>query len=253
VKVIILAAGQGIRLRPLTDNQPKCMVPFRGKPIIDYIVEAIKTNRLSDIIVIDGYKKDILEEHLKDQHIKFYTNEKYNSTNMVSTLFCAEDEMDDDVIISYADIIYHPAIIKTLIEDTADFSVVVDKDWKKLWGLRMENPLLDVETMKIDPEGFIYELGKKPQSYDEIQGQYIGLIKFKKDFIKTVAAYYWNLDKSAAYDGKNYDNMYMTSFIQSLINNVKRPKAVLINGGWVEIDSVKDLKVYEKSELFQKA
>jgi choline kinase len=248
MKVIILAAGQGTRLRPLTDNQPKCMVPFRGKPIIDYIVNSLREVEL-DIVIIDGYRNDVLEKHLSGQCVKFYTNKRYAVTNMVSTLFCAESEMDDDIIVSYADIIYSVDIIRRLIADNSDFSVVVDRDWEALWRLRMENPLLDAETMKIDTGGFIYELGKKPISYDEVQGQYMGLFKFKKEFIKDVIAHYHNLDKSLLFDGKDYDNMYMTSFIQSLINNVRKPKAVFINGGWIEIDSVDDLNIYKKSSI----
>jgi choline kinase len=223
------------------------MVPFRGKPVIDYIISAAKRNGIDDIVIVDGYRRDALEKHLSGRNIKFYTNESYENTNMVSTLFCAEAELNDDIIISYADIIYRDEVLKKLIDDESDFSVVVDKDWKKLWEIRMENPLLDAETMKIDGEGFIYELGKKPKSYSEIEGQYIGLIKIKKDFLQTVIKYYHSLDKNTVYDGKNFDNMYMTSLLQSVANNVKRPKAVFINGGWVEIDSVEDLRVYESA------
>jgi choline kinase len=250
LKVIVLAAGQGTRLRPLTDDRPKCMVPFRGKPIIDYIADALRKSGLDDIVVIDGYRKDVLEKHLSDRNIKFYTNAEYETTNMVYTLFRALPELNDDIIISYADIIYSPDVVKKLIADTYCFSVVVDKRWRELWALRMEDPLLDAETMKIDGEGFIYELGKKPKCYGDIQGQYIGLIKIKKDFLQTAIKHYQGLDRTAIYDGKNFDNMYMTSFLQSVADKIKRPKAVFIEGGWLEIDSAADLKVYEDSRIF---
>lgn len=249
MKVIVLAAGQGTRLRPLTDNKPKCMVPFRGKPVIDYIISAVKRSGIDDIVVVDGYRRDVLEEHLDGQNIKFRTNESYENTNMVSTLFCVSDELNDDVIISYADIIYSVEILQKLIDDKSEFSVIVDKDWKKLWEIRMENPLLDAETMKIDGGGFIYELGKKAGGCDDIEGQYIGLIKIKKDFLQTVIKYYNSLDRNAVYDGKNFDNMYMTSLIQSIADNIKKPKAVFIEGGWLEIDSIDDLKAYEAADL----
>jgi choline kinase len=245
MKLIILAAGQGTRLRPLTDNQPKCMVPFRGKPIIDYIIGAAKRSGIDDIVVVDGYRKDVLEQHLAGRGIKFATNEFYENTNMVSTLFSALPELNDDVIISYADIIYMPDVIQKLMKDSDDFSVIVDKNWRELWAMRMEDPLQDAETMKIDGEGRIYELGKKPKSYDDVQGQYIGLIKIKKDFLRTVIKYYQGLDRASVYDGKNFDNMYMTSLIQSLAGHVKKPKAVFIEGGWIEIDSIEDLAVCE--------
>lgn len=251
MKTIIVAAGQGTRLRPLTDNMPKCMVPFRNKPIIDYIIEVLNSCNISDIVVIDGYKKEVLENHLKGKNIKFYTNEKFESTNMVATLFCAENEMNEDIIISYADIIYKKEVFEKLLNSKADFSIVVDKDWKQLWQLRMNNPLNDAETMKIDKNDNIIELGKKPKNYDEIQGQYIGLLKISKRILPKVKEFYNSLDKKAIYDTKTFDNMFMTSFIQLLIDNIIPAKAIYINGGWVEIDSNEDLAIYEVSELLK--
>lgn len=250
MKAIVLAAGQGIRLQPLTNDMPKCMVPFKGKPIIDYIIDSLKMAGIEDISIVDGYKKEVLEKHLKNNNnIKFYTNKFFDKTNMVSTLFCAEIEMDADIIISYADIIYNKSIIEKLKADKSDFAVIVDKNWKELWQLRMENPLLDAETMKINTNGEIYELGKRASSYEEIEGQYIGLIKISKRFLPEVINFYKTLDKSAIYDGKDFDNMYMTSFIQLLIDNVQKPVALMIEGGWLEIDSLEDLEIYEKSEF----
>jgi L-glutamine-phosphate cytidylyltransferase len=249
MKAIILAAGQGTRLRPLTDNIPKCMVSFRDKPLIDYIIESLKAVDINNIVVIDGYKKDVLEKHLENKNVIFYTNENYENTNMVSTLFCAEEEMNDDIIISYSDIIYTPQVLEKILEDNSDFSVIVDKKWKELWQMRMENPLNDAETMKIDENNFIYELGKKPLSYYEVQGQYIGLIKISKKFLPKFINHYKTLDKNRIYDGKTFDNMFMTSFIQSLIDNVNKAKAIFIDGGWLEIDSIEDLTIYENSNL----
>ncbi|HOI83913.1 MAG TPA: NTP transferase domain-containing protein, partial [Campylobacterales bacterium] len=90
MKAIILAAGQGKRLRPLTDDRPKCMVEYRGKPIVDYILSAMKDVGIDDIAVVGGYKIDVLKEYLKDKNIVFFENKDYERTNMVSTLFCAE-------------------------------------------------------------------------------------------------------------------------------------------------------------------
>jgi choline kinase len=226
------------------------MVPFLGKPIINYIVETAEISGINDIVIVDGYKKDVLEKHLPGRKIKFFANTEYENTNMVYTLFCALPELNDDIIISYADIIYSPDVLKKLLADTSCFSVVVDTKWRELWSMRMENPLLDAETMKIDGEGFIYELGKKPKCYDDIQGQYIGLIKIKKDFLQMVIEHYQNLDRTSIYDGKNFDNMYMTSFLQSIADNIKRPKAVFIEGGWLEIDSAEDLQAYKAASDF---
>lgn len=113
----------------------------------------------------------------------------------------------------------------------------------------MENPLTDAETMKIDESNNILELGKKPKNINEIQGQYIGLIKISKNILPKVIDFYENLDKNKIYDGKNFDNMYMTSFIQLIIDNLFKAKAELIEGGWLEIDSLQDLDNYTKANF----
>jgi choline kinase len=242
MKMIILAAGQGTRLRPLTDDKPKCMVAYREKPIINTILETANAVNIEDIAIVSGYKEEILKNHLKKYDVKFYTNSEFTTTNMVSTLFCAKEFMDDDLIVSYADIIYSQEVLQKLVAAPHDFSVVVDTKWRELWNQRMKNPLDDVETLKIE-NGCIVELGKKPTEYNEIEGQYIGLVKISKGVINSVLTYYESLDKNKLYDGKNFNNMYMTSFIQSIIDNLLQVRPIMIEGGWIEIDCVEDLKV----------
>lgn len=252
MKAIILAAGQGNRLRPLTDHKPKCMVEFKGRALIDYILEAMSECQIKDIVVVGGYKMEVLKGYLGDRKVIFCENVKFAETNMVSTLFCAEKEMDDDIIISYSDIIYNKEILQKIIMDKAAISVTVDKDWRRLWDLRSQDPLLDAETMKMDEAGNITELGKKPKDYSQIEGQYMGLIKISKEAMPKVIEFYKNLDVKALYDGKPFPSMYMTSFIQAIINKLMPVKAVLVHGGWVEVDSVQDLEIYEKNNPLEK-
>ncbi len=244
MKAIILAAGQGTRLRPLTSDKPKCMVEYQNKPIIDYILEVMKESCIFNIAIVNGYKKDVLEEYLKDESLAFYTNNNFDKTNMVSTLFCAKDFMDDDLIISYADIVYNKEVLEKLLKSDSDFSVVVDRKWRELWSQRMENPLEDAETLKIKDRKII-ELGKKPNDYTDIEGQYIGLIKISKKIVNKVIELYQQLDKENEYDKQNFDNMYMTSFIQIIIDNLTDIKPVFIDGGWIEVDCIDDLKSYK--------
>lgn len=242
MKALILAAGEGKRLRPLTNDIPKCMVEYQGMTIIDSILEAMKGCEFRKIAVVCGYKAEVLREYLKDEDIVFYQNAKFNKTNMVSTLFCAEDFMDDDLIISYGDIVYEKGILEKLIKSENDLSVVVDRKWKELWMQRMSNPLDDCETLKIKSNKII-ELGKKPKSYGEIEGQYIGLIKISQKVILKVIEFYKELDKEKDYDNQDFDNMYMTSFIQMIINKLMDVNPVFIDGGWNEIDFIDDLTV----------
>lgn len=250
MNALILAAGFGSRLMPLTQSVPKCMVCYQNKPIIDYELQALTQAGVRNIAVVGGYLFDVLKEYLSKHYSieHFYSNPKYSSTNMVATLFCAREFLrecqnkGEDVIISYADIIYSQAIVEQLRDYKGDLGIIIDKDWKNLWSRRFKNPLEDAETLKLKGDSII-ELGKKPLSYSDIQGQYIGLFKFSSAFIDEILSFYDSLDKNAIYDGKDFNNMYMTSFLQLLIDKYQNAKAVFIHGGWCEIDFKSDLEI----------
>jgi len=246
MKLILLAAGKGTRMASLTKDAPKCLLNYRGKALINYTIDVAKANKITDFVIVTGYKADKLKETVGDQDVRFIYNDRYNETNMVHSLFCAQHEFTSDIIVSYSDIIYEKSILKQLLPNSNEISVIVDKAWKDLWSLRMENPLDDAESMKITTDGFIEELGKKTHDINEIQGQYIGLIKFPKIHLANIVSFYQSLDRSKRYDGQRFEQMYMTTFLQLLINNGMLIKAEKINGGWLEFDSAQDLAAYEK-------
>ena len=140
--------------------------------------------------------------------------------------------INDDVIISYGDIVYKDEVLQKLIDSNENISVVVDKNWKEYWKARMDDPLSDAETLKIK-DGKIIEIGKKPYHYGDIEGQYIGLIKFSKEIITEIIQFYNGLDKNIDYDGNNFNNMYMTTFLSLLGKNISPLKPIFINKvGW---------------------
>lgn len=239
MRAVILAAGEGKRLRPLTNDRPKAMVEYQGKPILDYQLDLFSKNGVKDIIVVKGYKAESVDRPFAATVF----NPVYDTTNMVYTFFCARKYFDDDVVVSYGDIIYADSILKSVITAGSDIAVAVSMNWRSLWEKRMEDPLNDAETLKMDPQSLITELGKKPKSYEEIQGQYMGLFKIGRSVLKKVVAFYDALDQKKLYDGQPFEKMYMTSFIQELIDNGFRVKAVPVWGEWLEIDKADDLTV----------
>lgn len=246
MKVIILAAGQGTRLRPYTDTKPKCMVELKGKPLLHHQLESLRECNLADkdIALAAGY----LQDALLAPGLQQYRNEEYASTNMVSTLFAAQDFMqpDEDLIISYGDIVYKPEVFSKLLETEGDLVIAADLDWYDLWKLRMEDPLMDAETFRMIAGNKVIELGKKPEKREDAQAQYIGLIKISASKVNDFINHYQALDKDALYDGKDFNNMYMTSLIQNIIDSGWNVRAALINRGWLEVDSVEDLEAYER-------
>ncbi|TLE15981.1 phosphocholine cytidylyltransferase family protein [Helicobacter apodemus] len=250
MKALILAAGFGSRLMPLTQHNPKCMVEYQGRKILDYEITALREAGISKIAVVGGYLFEVLSTYLQSNFaIKdIYYNPSFNTSNMVKTLFCAREWIEscikekEDLIVSYADIVYFKESVCKLQSANAPLSVVIDKQWRRLWEQRFSNPLEDAETLKI-VNGKIVELGKKAFSYEEIEGQYIGLFKFSYGFLPEVLSFYDTLDRKATYEGKDFDNMYMTSFLQALIDNFHNAEPVEIYGNWCEIDFKSDLEI----------
>jgi len=252
LNAIILAAGEGKRLRPLTEKQPKCMVKLFGKSLLEWQLQTMMGCGINDISVVLGHLGDLI----KFPNLTYFRNDRYDSTNMVETLFCAQEKMVDSVIVSYGDIIYEKKVLQKLIDEDSDLSVVVDKNWEKLWKIRFENPLNDAESLRTDESGFIQSIGQKVSEIEEIQGQYIGLMKFQGKGLEIVKQFYSD-SKNDAEGGKNplnpklpFERLYMTDFLHGLIQKGFMIKAVPIEGGWLEVDNYRDYEIYSK--LYEK-
>ncbi len=215
MKAIILVAGTGSRLRPLTEHCPKCLVPLKGTPLLQYQLNTLRAAGIKNVALVTGYKSEALAPY----GLTSYENPRFDSTNMVYSLFRAEEEFNDDLIICYGDIIFEDRILDALLKSDGDFSVVVDRGWRRLWELRMDDPLSDAESMRVDELGLIRDIGRKVSSFEEIEGQYIGLLKISARCLTQIRAFYQGLDRAADYDGKNFDNMFMTTLIRRLIDH----------------------------------
>lgn len=247
MKAVILAAGQGVRLMPLTADLPKCLVPLFGKPLLAHLVDTIRGAGIGDITIIAGYRH--AQVAAAAPGCRIVLNENYAHTNMVTTLFCAVElfrDCADDLVVSYSDILYEPKVIEGVKNSDAPVAVAVNESWRALWQQRMSDPLADAETMKLDGGGLIRELGKKASSYDDVQGQYMGLFKVRGDHVPNLRAVYEAMDVAAIYDGQPFSKLYMTSFLQHLIDRGWPVRAVPVQGGWLEIDTVDDWQLYQR-------
>lgn len=255
MKIIILAAGQGTRLRPLTDDRPKCMVEVNGKTIIERQLDTMRACGIKeeDITIVCGYCSDVLKNKLENTDICFTVNEKFETTNMVCSLMCAKNllESEEDIIISYGDIIYEESVFRKILGAEDDISVIVDDGWYGYWAERCENPLDDAETLMFDQDDYLTEIGQKTTELAKVQSQYIGLMRFKGEGLKQMLALNAEAERRDR-DGESlwrtdrkYAKMYMTDFLQGLIDEGYKLRAVHIHRGWFEIDDCDDLRVVE--------
>ena len=234
-KLIILAAGQGTRLRPITNSLPKCLTPVRNKSILKWQIEVAESSGIEEIIVVGGYKA----EKIDSKGIKIILNDSYKTSNMVESLRCAEKEFNGGFILSYGDIIYEEKVLKSMMCLNYDISVASDMEWLQYWSQRFSNPLIDAERFKLTKDNIISQVGGRAKNYDEIDSQYIGLGSFSSkgsDLLKK-----WFLE---CYED---ENMYVTDMLDSMIKAGQEIKANRINRGWLEIDSLKDLEIAESN------
>ncbi len=126
MKAVILAAGEGKRLRPFTETLPKVMLPVANKPVLEYVIDAVKASGITDIILVVGYKKEVIMEHFKDYHepkITYVTQDKQLGTS--HALLQAKDYIDDSFIVISGDNIIDQTSISKLINDTSKYSMLI--------------------------------------------------------------------------------------------------------------------------------
>lgn len=241
---IILAAGQGTRLRPLTDHIPKCMVEVAGKPILERQLDTLTSAGIVNIIVVTGYR----EEKINDPRITKVYNKEYATTNMIHSLFCAEQFLDGEVIVAYGDIIYSKEVLEKMVKDTRDIVIASDEHWQEYWESRCENVLNDAETFKKGKDGKVASLGKKAKSIEEIEGQFIGLIKFSSNgIVKLKETYHLcNEDDKCKENAWNSGRILRNAYMTDLMNFFASKDELHyhpIHRGWFEVDNLKDLSI----------
>ncbi len=247
MKTIILAAGMGTRLGKYTKNMPKGMLQFNGKSLIERQVEVLMSCGINDIVIVRGY----MPNKIKITGVKYYENKDYANTNMVETLFAAEKEMDDDIIVCYSDIIYQENVLQKVIASKADIGVTVDVDYWDYWKVRLDNPRDDTESLVIE-DGNIIELGDTNCGIEKAKVRYVGLIKFSKKGVEILKKVYHE-NRNKYYDknepwlrSKSFKRAYMTCMLQAIINSGQKVEPIKISRGWLEFDTTEDYEKYNQ-------
>jgi L-glutamine-phosphate cytidylyltransferase len=238
LRAIILAAGRGTRLHPFTENCPKCLTELGGISLVQRQIETLRASNITDITIVTGYR----DEMLAFPEIQTIKNEDWAATNMVESLFCAEQCFGDDLIISYGDIVYEQYILHTLLSSPHEISIIVDKAWKNYWSMRFDDPLDDAESLRTNNNGHITDIGNPVTNIADIQAQYIGLMRFKGNGVNLLRQAKKQLGetKRSWMNKRPLQQAYMTDLIMELILLGYDVNSVPIEGGWIEIDTVQD-------------
>lgn len=243
-RALILAAGRGSRLSAMTAERPKCLLPFLGRSLLEWQTAALKSVGIDDVHIVRGYRGELLN----GVHASFWENPEWQSTNMVHSLICARPllERGEPLAVTYGDIVFEPRSIAQALKKRGDVVVAVNRRWRELWQMRMEDPLLDVETLKISPAGLLTDIGRKARSLDDIDGQYMGMILLSGaggrqllEFLDAAS------DREDWMMGRSKRDCQMTDLLRGLIQVGVPVSAAPVDGGWLEFDTVEDVTRYE--------
>ena len=241
-KCLIVAAGLGSRLKGHTEHNPKCMLDFGGKTLLQRQLYSYKYNGIEDISLVRGYKKN----KINYKGIRYFDNKDYKDNNILNSIFYGEDIIDGNIIISYSDILFEPFVVKRAMESDHDISVIVDVDWRDYYIDRKEHPLSEAENVIFNSNNEVVKIGKISSEKEEVHGEFIGMIKLNhkgceilKQNFHRVKKLYWNKPFQRA---KIFQKAYLTDMIQELVDIGIKVHCVIIERGWKEIDTVEDYK-----------
>lgn len=231
---VILAAGRGSRMRRLTEDRPKCLVRLGGHPLLSWQVAALEAGGASRPLVVTGYMRECIEAVYSDTLV----NPDWETTNMVASLLCASPSQRGDFLVSYSDIVYSPETVRTLIAAPGEIAIAFDRNWLQLWSRRFPDPLDDAESFDLNGDGTLRDIGRRASSLDEVQGQYMGLLKLTQ---KGMA---W-IREVVEETPEGRSRLDMTALLSLLVARGRPVHAAPCDGAWCEVDSESDLAVAE--------
>ncbi|MDA1196488.1 MAG: phosphoenolpyruvate mutase [Nanoarchaeota archaeon] len=236
MKAIIVAAGMGNRLLHMTKNVPKCMLKVRNTPLLHHLLENFKQKGIEDISIVKGFLKD----KIVADNVKSYYNDEYSTNNVAASLMKAESELNDDCIVSYGDIMYDASVINQLLKSEGDIVIAVKEQWQTRYEKKSPEDLEGAEKA-IFKEGIVEKIGRSLSK--EANGEFIGVAKFSKKAIEQLTATFKEMDIDEKFhDASTLKVAYLSDMIQELIKRGMTVKAIAIQGNWVEIDNLDDLK-----------
>lgn len=241
MKAVILAAGVGSRIRPLTDNCPKCLLKVGGNTILEMMISHIQDCGINEIIFVLGYLQEQIKDYVKtkfpDLNAHFVINDQYSVTNTGFSLMLTKDLVGESAFVKFdADVVFDKEILKKLIECEYASCLCIDKDIN-----------LDAEEIKviIDDQNRVLKASKIVNPKDAV-GESIGIEKISSEAAKLLFA---ELEIMMA-DEKNYQEYYEGAYERLIEKNVPFYALDISRLQWTEIDTKEDFITAEK--IFKK-
>jgi len=246
MNAIIIAAGSGKRIGSAVKNVPKSLIKINGKRIIEYQIDALKKSGIYDITVITGPYSEKFD--IKD--VRYVQDHNYTNHDILGSLMEAKDDLKQNTLVLYSDIIFEKEIIDQILKSKENISIAIDMNWEKMYEGRTEHLKSEAENVLLNHEEKIIQIKKNIQNKNERIGEFLGIIKFtlegSKVFIKKYDEIIMKKSSKIFHEAPSIEKAYLTDMIQELIDSKINVEPILISNKWCEIDTMQDLKNAEK-------
>lgn len=244
MKVVILSAGVGSRLKPFTDHFPKCLVKINGKEILSYQVESFIKNGIKEIILVVGYKGEMIKNFIRLHNfpgVKIIENASYDTTNnMYSLNLVKEEVIASDFLFCNGDVIYGEEIIGQMLAEPSPNAI----------GVQVGN--YNDEAMKViaDESGKIKSIGKQIQSFEAL-GTSIDLYKISAN---ASAKLFSTIDGLLQENKNNWSEVALQKTMTT--GDIDFTPVDIKENKWYEIDNHEDyfkaIKTFARFDIFKK-
>lgn len=255
ITAVIVAAGKGFEdeLMPLIADKPKALLDVKGKTILERQIESLHNCQINEIAVVRGYKKEMMNV----AGARYYDNDLYAQTNVLASLFCAEDELSGRVLVLYGDIVFDESILQKLLKSKADITLVVDH-------ARFQSPANGDLTSEISkpelvrttrrltspgrflPHDTLNSALKIGRDLDQANAEFIGMAMFSEKGTEVLKRVYH--DARARFNGQpfheapNFERASLSDIFQEMLTRDIEIACLDIYKGWMEVDTFDDYR-----------
>ncbi|MBI3306447.1 MAG: phosphocholine cytidylyltransferase family protein [Candidatus Omnitrophica bacterium] len=243
MKVILIAAGIGKRLLPMTRELPKCLaIATQGRTLFEEQLKVFRQCGIRDIVVVRGYQGDKFTR----QDVRYVWNRDFERNNILGSLMKASAEFDDDLLISYSDIWFEPSIPAALTRASGEMVIAVDTNWREAYNGRSDHPVSEAETVEMAGGEYVRRIGKISRETGPVHAEFIGMLKLSRagarQFKERYEEAYRNFAGRAFQRAAAFEKAYVTDMLQHLTDQGVRIKCHQVEGRWREIDTLQDFQ-----------
>jgi choline kinase len=227
---------------PTTADTPKCFAEVAGRRLLDWALDAFAANGLTRVCFIGGYQIDRVREDYP--RFEFRHNADWETNNILASLFCAEDLMDEPFICCYSDVLFTADVAGRLAASEADMALGVDTEWLARYVHRTDHPPDDAEKVTA-ASGRVTRIHRELPTA-EAYGEYIGVAKFSAAGAKRLREAYRRAQAQFAgkpwREARSFEKAYKILLFQDMIEAGESFAHVDTPGGYIEVDTQQDFE-----------